>query len=271
MARALLACGVGRRRQGRALAAQPSGVALRATGLRHDRRGAGGAEHALQGPRAVLYPQPVRLSPRSSSPITSGPSTSSRRWARCCRASRARSRPTSGRRFPKLRRVVVDADDPYPGCLRLDDVLEARRGARGATRASTSARGKPAPTIRGPSRLPLGTTSFPKGALISHRNAGAARLVRGQRPSRHRGRTACCTHSRSRRHLGRPLHPALDLRPRCLLSCSWRLRARGRRFPHGAGGHHHLERGRRHGHRRARSSGSSRAASASTLRTAASV
>src|ERR1700682_6241305 len=27
--------------------------------------------------------------------------------------------------FPKLKRVIVDADDPYPGCLRLDDVLEA--------------------------------------------------------------------------------------------------------------------------------------------------
>jgi fatty-acyl-CoA synthase len=26
--------------------------------------------------------------------------------------------------FPMLRRVIVDADDPYPGCLRLRDVLE---------------------------------------------------------------------------------------------------------------------------------------------------
>src|SRR5262245_25709764 len=27
--------------------------------------------------------------------------------------------------FPHLRRVIVDADDPYPGCLRLADVLAA--------------------------------------------------------------------------------------------------------------------------------------------------
>jgi fatty-acyl-CoA synthase len=26
--------------------------------------------------------------------------------------------------FPRLRHVIVDADDPYPGCLRLADVLE---------------------------------------------------------------------------------------------------------------------------------------------------
>jgi fatty-acyl-CoA synthase len=63
--------------------------------------------------------------------------------------------------LPRLRYVVVDAEDPYPGCHRLADLL-------GATAS-------PAPAV-GPDDLftllyTSGTTSFPKGAMISHRNA----------------------------------------------------------------------------------------------------
>ena len=65
-------------------------------------------------------------------------------------------------RFPKLRHVIVDAEDPYPGCHRLADVIDA---------------GDPALTLPrvGPDDLftllyTSGTTSFPKGAMISHRN-----------------------------------------------------------------------------------------------------
>jgi fatty-acyl-CoA synthase len=65
-------------------------------------------------------------------------------------------------KFPKLRHVIVDADDPYPGCHRLADVVDAGEGAA------------PAPPV-GPDDVftllyTSGTTSFPKGAMISHRN-----------------------------------------------------------------------------------------------------
>jgi fatty-acyl-CoA synthase len=84
-------------------------------------------------------------------------------------------------RFPLLRYVIVDAEDPYPGCLRLVDVVDLGRGRQGGLSESRP----PHPTSLGGPPLPppphaddvftvlytSGTTSFPKGAMISHRNA----------------------------------------------------------------------------------------------------
>jgi fatty-acyl-CoA synthase len=63
--------------------------------------------------------------------------------------------------LPHLRHVIVDAEDPYPGCHRLLDVLDAGEDV-------------PAADV-GPDDVftllyTSGTTSFPKGAMISHRN-----------------------------------------------------------------------------------------------------
>src|SRR5438309_3176597 len=66
---------------------------------------------------------------------------------------------------PRLKHVIVDADDPYPGCHRFQDVLDA--GAHAVP-------GDGGPPL-GPDEVftllyTSGTTSFPKGAMITHRN-----------------------------------------------------------------------------------------------------
>jgi fatty-acyl-CoA synthase len=68
-------------------------------------------------------------------------------------------------RFPKLRHVIVDADDVYPGCHRAADLMEL------VVAGSATARGH---SVTSDSVFMLlytsGTTSFPKGAMITHAN-----------------------------------------------------------------------------------------------------
>ena len=65
--------------------------------------------------------------------------------------------------FPKLRHVLVDAEDPYPGCHRVADLDDAGPGL-GEVAAG------PVPDDVFTLLYTSGTTAFPKGAMISHRN-----------------------------------------------------------------------------------------------------
>jgi fatty-acyl-CoA synthase len=75
-------------------------------------------------------------------------------------------------RLPKLRHVIVDAEDVYPGCLRASDLFVAgsARPVQTAGGLPGERRGSVTPDSTFTILYTSGTTSFPKGALITHAN-----------------------------------------------------------------------------------------------------
>ena len=165
---------------------------------------------------------PVGRDDARPAPITRGRWTTSRRSPRCCPAlADAVPGELVAADFPLLRRVIVDADDPYPGCLRLARRARGRRRARVGGRARERRARRWRPTIRSPS-------STPRGRRRSRRARSSA-IATAVPHGWWCGEVLRLTAGRSRPprpaavgHLGRPLHPAGRPSATAPPSSSWR-------------------------------------------------
>ena len=239
-------------RQGRPLDAESAGVVRGPVRLRARRRGGGGAEHPLQGPRAAVHPAPVGRDHAGvrGSRRTGGLPRDPRRGAarsgrlRAGRAGRpgvpdAPSRDRARRRpVPRLR----------PLARRAGDRRRPRRCRRARHRPPRGHAGRP---VHHP--LHLRHHVVPEGRDHQPPQLPAPRLVvrRGPAPDR-RGPGA--PRPAAVRHLGRPVHPPRHLHPRGRPRADGDVRGGGGPSPDGGRAHHGVERGGRDGGADARAS-----------------
>ena len=240
-------------RHGRPLAPQSSGVVLHPVRVRHARRGGGLAQHTLQGARAGVHPRAVRGDhPRPDRPPRArGLSRHAARGPSRALRSRAR-RPRGGE--PSTSQADHRGLRGSSSRLSRAPRPERDRGERHVATARGRCRegGGPGRSVDDP--LHVRHHLVPEGRADQPPKCRPSRLVRGQGARRHGDRPRFARPAPVR-HLGRPLHPALHLRPRRLPRAHGDVRPRGGPAPDRARRDHDLERGGRHGHRGTRSPG----------------
>ena len=204
---------------------------VRPVRLRDDRRGGGGAQHALQGPRAALHPAPVgRHDPRLRRPRGAGGlSGDPRRGAPG--PGRVRAGRDPGRGLP----AAPSRDRGRGRSLRGMPAPPRRGPRRGRARVGGRPRrrgegGGPGRSVHDP--LHVRDHVVPEGRDHQPSQLPAARLVvrRGHAPDSRRSRPA---RPPALGHLGRPLHPPGRPQPRRRPDPDGDVRARGGAPAHG--------------------------------------